>query len=66
MIPDSTPIDEALRWLRNHTRLTDAEYTALVETLPSAYRTLGDLPHAVTRGEVDAKLAKKLTQVLKA
>ena len=60
----SVPIDEALAWLRDHTRLTEAEYQDLVATLPTAYRVFGDLPYVIERGEVDVRLVKKLAQVL--
>lgn len=61
---DTTPIFEALDWLRDHARLTAAEHKALTEPVPVAVRTLGDLRVVMERGELDEKLAKKLRQVL--
>jgi hypothetical protein len=61
---DTTPILEALAWLRDHTRLTKAEYEALSVPPPVAVRTLGDLKVVVGRGEIEEKLARKLGQVL--
>lgn len=63
--PPSTPIGEALIWLRDNTRLTAGEYKQLLDQLPPAYRTLGDLQYIITRGECDKGLAKKLESVLK-
>jgi len=65
MIDHGTPIREALVWLRDNTRLTEGEYKQLLEQLPTAYRTLGDLQHIVARGECDKGLAKKLEGILK-
>jgi hypothetical protein len=61
----STPIKDALIWLRDTTRLTKPECDAILEALPTAYRTYGDLvPHVFDREELPKDLLAKLRQVL--
>jgi hypothetical protein len=67
---DTDAILSALFHLRDSTRLTVAEcdqvVAALVARTPpfDGVRTLGDLKVVLERGGVEAKLAKKLKQVL--
>jgi hypothetical protein len=61
----STPILDALMHLRDTTRLTLADFDALINPLPAGVRVLDDLRVVVERGEIaDKKLEKKLKGLL--
>ena len=61
----STPILDALMHLRDTTRLTLADFDALINPLPSGVRVLDDLRVVVERGEIENKvLARKIKGLL--